>query len=113
MVVALVAPDQRKDATKLARQVGLDVSLTDPDLDLLKKHLPDVAALPEAGAKAKHDAPKRESRGREAAKSARRSSGTRDTRIREAGPSSEDERPSSSAQHGTVRFYDARRASGS
>ena len=75
MVVALVAPDQRKDATKLARQVGLDVSLTDPDLDLLKKHLPDVSRSPKPP-KAKQTTPKREAPAREAAKSARRSSGT-------------------------------------
>ena len=54
VVVALVAPDQRKDATKLARQVGLDVSLTDPDPDLLKKHLPDVSRSPKPP-KAKQD----------------------------------------------------------
>ena len=61
VVVALVAPDQRKDATKLARQVGLDVSLTDPDPDLLKKHLPDVSRAPKpTHEKVRHEKPARE-----------------------------------------------------
>ena len=66
VVVALVAPDQRKDATKLARQVGLDVSLTDPDPDLLEEAPPRRPAHPEARSrrrpkheKAEHEKPRR------------------------------------------------------
>jgi superfamily II DNA/RNA helicase len=108
VVVSLVSDVQQRDAKKLQKTIGLDQGVTDPDASVLRKHLPDAAHVrgPEPS--------------RKAAKSARRSSGRRETRIREAGASRERQRPPERKdQHsqrapevGSVRFYDPRKGYG-
>ena len=110
VVVALVAPDQRKDATKLARQVGLDVGLTDPDPDLLKKHLPDVSHVSRSRSTRRSGTRSRSERLRsppgEAAEPVTPGSAKR------ARVASASERPRAKTNTARVRFYDARKGFG-
>jgi superfamily II DNA/RNA helicase len=106
LVVSLVSDVQQRDAKKLQKTVGLPQGVTDPDVDQIRKHAPDAHRV------------------REAAQSARRSSGGGDTRIREAGASRERQRPPErknrhsqrapevKSKTGSIRFYDARKGYG-
>ncbi|MBV9953231.1 MAG: DEAD/DEAH box helicase [Acidimicrobiia bacterium] len=113
LVVSLVAPVQEKEAKKLQKTVGLDRGLVDPDVGALRKHLPDAdRARTEKPVRA-HNSERHADSSRKAAKSARRSSARGDTRIREAGPSRERQRPPEvKSQQGSIRFYDRRKGYG-
>jgi superfamily II DNA/RNA helicase len=113
VVVTLVSDPFRKDAARLARQVGIDVELTDPDPDLVRKHVPDVQrARPDGPRTAAQPAGAR--RSREGGGGGRAGSGSRRaSQVRDAGPTRERRRAREVRnQHGSIRFYDARKGFG-